>query len=398
MTIVTEVVTILEIRRIRQGSRQAPIAAGSAEIDAGEQPRDAASGPKAPLAATDAVPTGSAVPRKEKAQQDLEKDRQLLDEFDGSLKRYQAVAADQTRSRRERAAARFTLARLKVGRSAIASHARMAEKELRSGPLLSERLDAKRDQEFAQAQASFARAKVKWHRGRAVINSDAASLRPAKYGILFTVIGWAYIAPLLAADYLVFRAFGINYFHWYLQNGALINLIFGFVSLAVVLDAYPDLISSNALRYTYAYQQLVGHVFRAWRDTTYESGATTKTWWLPTVFDFVVSMIVFIIMGIAVVGWALIIGPVQHVAYLVLGAPARNAIRNNKNPRYNPKTDTMTPDADEADGVRRPSDDADKEAKELEHEPGFVIGYREKPVSLTAALAAATFFIIGALS
>jgi hypothetical protein len=61
------------------------------------------------LAATDAAPTGSAAPRKEKAQQDLEKDHQLLDEFDASLKTYQAVAADQTKSRRERAAARFIL-------------------------------------------------------------------------------------------------------------------------------------------------------------------------------------------------------------------------------------------------------------------------------------------------
>lgn len=257
---------------------------------------------------------------------------------------------------------------------------------------------AKRDQEFAQAHASHARAKAKWHLGRGLINSEAASLKPAIYGISFTAIGWAYIAPLLAADYFVFRAFGVNYFHWYLQNGAVINLVFGFVSLAVVLDAYPDLISSNALRYTYACQQLVGHVFRAWRDTTYESDGATKTWWLPTVFDFVVSMIVFIVIGIAVVSWALIIGPVQHVVYLVLGAPARNAIRNNKDPRYDQKTDTMTSDAGGAEGARRPAADAVAQANELRRDSGFAIGFREKPVSLTAALATAVFFIIGALS
>jgi len=258
---------------------------------------------------------------------------------------------------------------------------------------------ANRDREFAAAGDSIASAKGHWHRGRAVLDSEGASLWPARYGLLFTMIGWAYVAPLLAADYFIFRAFGVNYFHWYLQNGGLINLVFGFVSLAVVLDAYPDLISSNALRYTFASQQLVGHVFRAWWDTTYKSKGAIKTWWLPTAFDFVVSTITFLAMAIALVGWALIIGPVQHVVYLVLGAPARNAIRNNRDPRYDKKTDTVTSGALGAvDPARPPTDDEAKKAQDPESVPGFVIGYREKPVSLTAALASAVFFIIGALS
>jgi hypothetical protein len=103
-------------------------------------------------------------------------------------------------------------------------------------------------------------------------------------------------------------------------------------------------------------------------------------------------------MAIALVGWALIIGPVQHVVYLVLGAPARNAIRNSKDPRYYPKTDTMTSDAHGADAARPPTNDEDYKAEVPESAPGFVIGYREKPVSLTAALATAVFFIIGAFS
>ena len=58
----------------------------------------------------------------------------------------------------------------------------------------------------------------------------------------------------------------------------------------------------------------------------------------------------------------------------------------------------MTSGADAADGARRPADDGGTEANELKREPGFEIGYSEKPVSLTAALATAVFFIIGALS
>ena len=375
-----------------------PTTAGSAEIDADEQSRDAALGPKAPLAASNAAPTGAAERRKEYARGKLKERQPYLDRCDEELKWRRAVASDQTKSRRQRTAARFAIAFLKVARSLIAASVRMAEKKLATEQSLSEKMLENRNREFAEARASFGRAKVKWHHGRAVINSEAVALRPAKYGSLFTVAGWAYIIPVLAVDYLVFRAFGINYFNWYLQNGGLINLVFGFVSLAVVLDAYPDLISSNALRYMYAVQQLVGHVFRAWWDTTYKTKGATKTWWLPTAFDFVVSTITFLAMAIVLVGWALIIGPVQHVVYLVLGAPARNAIRNNKNPRYDRKTDTVISALLGADAVFSASDDADNKAQIPDTGSGFVIGYREKPVSLTAALATAVFFVVGALS
>ena len=40
--------------------------------------------------------------------------------------------------------------------------------------------------------------------------------------------------------------------------------MFGFVSLAVRLDDYPDLVSSNPLRYLYACWTLNFHLFLAW--------------------------------------------------------------------------------------------------------------------------------------
>ena len=81
----------------------------------------------------------------------------------------------------------------------------------------------------------------------------------------------------------------------------------------------------------------------------------------------------------ATFGWLLIVAPVQYLAFAVLGAPARNALRGKIVATYDPVTDT-TMDVPVGTAHR-----------------GFEIGYREKPVSLTAALAAAVFWAISAL-
>ena len=80
------------------------------------------------------------------------------------------------------------------------------------------------------------------------------------------VFGWAILGVALTANAFVFALFDGNYFRWYLDNGALISLVFGFVSLAVRLDDYPDLVSSNPMRYLYACWTLNFHLFLAWNQ------------------------------------------------------------------------------------------------------------------------------------
>jgi len=133
-------------------------------------------------------------------------------------------------------AARETLER------AARSYAREAAHPPRSAAL-SERARSERE----AALASFVSSKK--HRQAARVALDAPVGRPWIAGLVQFLFGWAIIGAALAADYFVFAAFDQNYFRWYLANGALIAIVFGFVSLAVRLDDYPDLVSSNPLRY-----------------------------------------------------------------------------------------------------------------------------------------------------
>jgi hypothetical protein len=97
-------------------------------------------------------------------------------------------------------------------------------------------------------------------------------------------------------------------------------------------------------------------------------------------FDSLISLVVSIAMFGATFGWLLIVAPVQYLVFAVLGAPARNALRDQTVATYDPVTDTMKMDVSVGSA-----------------HSGFEIGYREKPVSLTAALAAAVFWVISAV-
>ena len=299
--------------------------------------------------------------------------------------------------------------------------------DLKEGPSFSERMQAKAREEMRLSERSR-------HLSQADIrDSGVAKRRPALMATISSLIGWAIIGSVIAVDYLVFRLlFDVNYFSWYLENGAVINIVFSVISLAVVLDAYTGLISSNPFRYLWACMALTDHVSLAafafnpdedapggtaaarrereqtrWRPRqTTPRGSTPRpppagrlqlgqggncnsrndadgtadgTWWLPMLFDSVISLLVSIAMFAATFGWLLIVAPVQYLAFAVLGAPARNALRGKIVATYDPVTDT-TMDVPVGTAHR-----------------GFEIGYREKPVSLTAALAAAVFWVISAL-
>ena len=53
------------------------------------------------------------------------------------------------------------------------------------------------------------------------------------------------LGVVLAADYFAFRLFGLNYFHWYLASGPLIQLVLTGIAVAVDLEREPRLISAN---------------------------------------------------------------------------------------------------------------------------------------------------------
>ena len=252
------------------------------------------------------------------------------------------------------------------------TYERMAAKPPRS-TLLFERAR----QERVAALASSERAES--HRRLAGAALSAQPGRPWTAFVIQFVLGWVIVGAALAVDYAIFAAFDTNYFRWYLENGALISIVFGFVSLAVRLDDYPDLISYNPMRYLYACLTLSLHLSLAWNQIVGVDPERSPGLLFAKVFDLVVSLFAWLAVAIGFVGWLVVVAPIQHLVYAVLGAPARNALRNQaSSPHFNPAKDVTAVSGN--DGTS-----------------GHPIGYVEKPVTLTSALAAAVLWVLSQL-
>lgn len=315
--------------------------------------------------------------RQQKAARDVAEAEQTISDLDRQLSLGRAFVADRSNPLRKRIVVRAANGMARMARASARAEIRMLRPSLEEGPSFSERMVAQSREEFRLAEETRRSAHAR------IVDSPVAVLRPALNATIAFVIGWLILGAIIAADYFVFRAFGVAYFHWYVENGALINLAFSFISLAVVLDAYRDLISSNPLRYLIACVSLFGHVLLAWDATLVNGGdeGAEQTWWLPAFFDNLVSLLAFVVMFLVTLGWLLVVAPVQHIVYAVLGAPARNTIRSAETSSYDPATDTTT--------IAAPAGRS---------RAGFTIGYRDKPVTLTAALASAVFWAISAVS
>jgi hypothetical protein len=221
--------------------------------------------------------------------------------------------------------------------------------------------------------------RAEFHRRLAGAALSAQPGRPWTAFVAQFVFGWAILGAALAVNYAIFAAFDANYFRWYLDNGALISIVFGFVSLAVRLDDYRDLISSNSMRYLYACLTLSLHLSLAWNQIVGVDPERSPGLLLAKVFDLVVSLFAWLAVAVGFVGWLLVVAPIQHLVYAVLGAPARNALRNQaSSASFDAAQDATGGFADNGTS-------------------GHPIGYVEKPVTLTSALAAAVLWALSQL-
>jgi hypothetical protein len=310
--------------------------------------------------------------RQQKAAREIAEAEQLIRDLQAQRELGAAFVADHSNPLRKRFVARLMIAAAWAGQACARGQIRLTRPRL-ADQTFSERMYARSQEELELSEESRHSAQDR------LVGSPVAARRPALNAMLTFAVGWLILGAVIAADWAVFRAFGVDYFRWYVENGALINLAFSFVALAVVLDAYHDLVSSNPMRYLNALLAVSLHVTLAW-GATMPRGDDEQTWWFPKLFDGVVSFVVYLVMLVATTGWLVAVAPVQHAAYAVLGAPARNALRNKQTASYDPSTDTTT-FAAPADGPRT----------------GFAIGYREKPVALTAGLVAVAFWLISLL-
>jgi hypothetical protein len=288
-------------------------------------------------------------------------------------RRVEAIRRDlRTGSLRRRAiilvALAFAAAGLRLLEKVERSYARSAARAPRSSVLF-ERARSKREEAAIALEAS------ERHRQASGAALDAPVGSPWIASAVQFLVGWVILGAGLTANYVVFALFDVNYFRWYVDNGALISLVFAFVSLAVQLDDYPNLVSSNPLRYVFACWTLNFHLFLAWNQVIAVDPERAKGVMLAKLFDTIVSFFAMLAVTVAFIGWLLVVAPIQHVAYAVLGAPARNVLRNPAGPRYDPQTDTTVVTSAETAGS------------------GRAFGYVDKPVTLTSALAAAALWL-----
>jgi hypothetical protein len=219
--------------------------------------------------------------------------------------------------------------------------------------------------------------------------------------ILSAVIGLVVLVGLVAANAQVFRTWlGVDYVHWYIRSGTLINLGFAFVTLAWSdLNRVKDLVGAHPVRYLSASLYLIGlpmtvfgRILRPPADpvpprleTRSALAAWSRTWRvaqrLMDTFDGLITALVAIVFVVAALGWLLVIAPAQYFVYLVCAAPARLMRRGKR---------TIIASFDDGGYFH-----IDENAGDQPVPAGwFEAGFYTKPVALTAAFAAVLLWLL----
>jgi hypothetical protein len=148
-------------------------------------------------------------------------------------------------------------------------------------------------------------------------------------------LGFGLLALLIAANLWAFRALaGTNYLVWYLKNGSAVALGASFLALVWDgLDLHEDLLSAHPLRYLRGCFALLGILFFAagahlssplqgTKGNADDLGSA-----VGIVFDGLVSVLVNTLIGLVVVGWLLVVAPLNYVVTLFSGVLARQELR-----------------------------------------------------------------------
>ncbi len=181
------------------------------------------------------------------------------------------------------------------------------------------------------------------------------------------MLGLALEGGLLVANYWIFHLFGEEYFRWYLVHGGAFALVFALISSAVDLDRYDGLVAVAPGRYLAAWMDVVGSIFSWWSTSL---GSTRR----HTSADILPAAVIAVVVSLALIGWVIVIAPVQYLVTLLCGAPARLAIASDR--KF-----VVTRSKEMTVWSAMPVDDPTPEG-------ATEIGFRTKPVTLTNAIAA----------
>lgn len=137
------------------------------------------------------------------------------------------------------------------------------------------------------------------------------------------LLGLALEGGLLLTNYWIFGLFGEEYFRWYLVYGGAFALVFALISGAIDLDRYDGLVAVDPGRYLAAWMDVVGSIFSWWSVSL---GSTKR----PPSADILPTAIIALVVSLALIGWVVVIAPVQYLVTLLCGAPARLAIASDR--------------------------------------------------------------------
>lgn len=219
--------------------------------------------------------------------------------------------------------------------------------------------------------------------------------------VLSAFVGLILIGAVIVADDFVFRTWlGTDYVRWYLKNGALINLVFAFVSLAWGdLNRVKDLVGAHPVRYISAAFYLIGLPITVFGkiiaaperpaqprpETRSDLASWSKAWRtaqrLMDTFDSLISSLIALGLVVAILAWLLVVAPLQYFVNLICAAPARLMRRGRRK---------IIAAFDEG-GYFHIAESAGDEPVPA---GWFEAGFYSKPVSMTSAFAAVFIWML----
>ncbi len=209
------------------------------------------------------------------------------------------------------------------------------------------------------------------------------------------------MAAITAINFVVFAAFGGAYLDWYLQNGSIIAFVFAVVAVAIDLDREWNLIAAHPLNFLTGIGQLVTQVLMAirqllspaWADAKLAEmgggyGSLQSRYRSPTL-DSAVTILFALTFIAAMLAWALVVAPLQYWVNLLCGAPARTGLASQDR-TYREDRDGL---------IRLVLEPETKGELEDAHKSGTVsvLSFASKPVTFTAAIAAAVLWAVSQL-
>jgi hypothetical protein len=202
--------------------------------------------------------------------------------------------------------------------------------------------------------------------------------------------GLAVLLAVAGLNALWFHAAGESYLEWFLDNGAIVALVFGVVSAAVDLDSHPDLIAAAPLHYARGVVGAIGlEVTMAfWALSGDErSDAELATGPRLRLLDMVLAMAFMGCLALALFAWAVVVAPLQYFVNLVCGAPARVALASGTT-AWRVRRDAL-----HTEYLKAPKGLADAGLEQARERGDAVeVTWAAKPVTVTAAIAAALLF------